>query len=182
MTSAPHRLRVAVPTGRDAEELGHLLFDYRAAVVLYLGGSRRHTATISQLEEASRKHAPAYPRVVRHIRAALGESYGRDFKTVTRRRNRYSVAVAKADPEKAVQYLSAALEPVRVAETSPLGNIAYNRLSHALADLLVKTGARSEATRVLAEGMRYLEGQGAPQPVLDSFRKRLPGAGRSASS
>jgi hypothetical protein len=171
--SKPHRFRVAAPYSRESDDLAHLLFDYKASKIMYLNGSRRYADTMSKLEEASLKYAKTNPRVVLHIHAALGSFYKNDFKTAVIENGKWKIKINKADLNKAAFHLKKACPVLKSGQLSPLGNIAYNRISADLADVMAKQGDKQESAKVLKENIAYFENQKVPQNVVDDIKGRL---------
>jgi hypothetical protein len=158
-----------------------LMFGYEASMVLYYAGSRRHARAMSELTEATEKHAKSSPRAVRRLHAALGPFYARKFKYLTRRNGQTVVASQKADLEQAVFHLSAARELDAPGEASPLGHLEYNRTSKELVDVHISRGDRAAAIKVLEESVEYFERHKVTKRVIDEYRARLADE-RAASS
>jgi hypothetical protein len=182
VVSRPHRFRIAAPYSRESEELAHLLFDYKASKIMYLNGSRRYADTMSKLEEASRKYAKTNPRVVLHIHAVLGSFYKNDFKTAAKKDGKWKIITNKANLNKAALHLKKARPVLIKGEISPLGNIAYNRISADLADVLAKKGDKQESAKVLKESIAYFENQKVLKAVVDDFKGKLAALNKKKKS
>jgi hypothetical protein len=178
VASKPRRFRVAVPFIREAEELSYALFDYKAAKILYLNGSKRYPATLSELEEISRKYAKTNPRVVCHIHAALGTFFKNDFKVIERKADTWKVKTEKADTEKALFHLGNARTLPSKEAASPLGHIAYNRISSDLADLQILLRKKENASKTLRESIAYFEKHNVLKEVIDEYKHRLDVLGK----
>lgn len=167
------RLRVCVPSGRNSEELAHLLFSREAAKFLYFGGTERYPEVTSRLKEAVEKYAKTDPVVVRHINAALGLHQARRFKQVISKENRQLVTFREANLQEAAVHLEAARELLPVRKVSALDHITYNKLSVMLAECYLKQDNRAQAERTLRESLRYFERRGIVKSVLNDYRARI---------
>ena len=173
VVSRSHRFRIAAPYSRESEELAHLMFDYKAAKILYLNGSRRYSDTVSKLEEASRKFAKTNPRVVPHIHAALGSFYKNDFKTAIQKDGKWVIKTNKANLKKAAYHLEKARRVAEKGTISPLGNIDYNRISADLVDVLVKKDDKDGSAKILKESISYFENQKVLKSVISDYKNKL---------
>ena len=171
--SKPHRFRIAFPRARSTEELSHLLFSPEAAKFIYLGGSRRYPALTSQLEEAVEKYAKTDPVLVRHIHAALGKHYERDYKYVDEKKGKRIVACKKCDNDTAVKHYRKAIEFLPDSKDSALDNITLNSITGKLANCYMRDGNYKEATEVLTQTMQYLEARNVSEKAIEKCKQQI---------
>ena len=167
------RLRVAAPQSREDEELAYLLFDRNAAKFLYFNGSERYPETTSQLEEAVLKYNKTNPRVVRHIRAALGVNASRSFKRVDLKKSQRLVVVRKPKFQEAITQLKGALAVVPETKQPAVSDTRYVQLTAKLADCQVEYGQKAEARKTLEAAVGFLKKRKAGQRLVDVLDKRL---------
>ena len=163
-----HRIRIAHPLSRQSEELAHLLTSREAAQFLYYGGGRRHPEVRGRLIEAVERNADSDPMAVRHIAAALGRDAGRVYKHPVLKEGRQVIVATPADPERAMNLLSAAVTPLsedRYRETSAFAPTVEAGLVSQLADLAVEAGKKKLATDTLEAAVDRLRSHGAEYAV-----------------
>ena len=163
-----HRIRIAHPLTRQSEELAHLLTSREAAQFLYYGGGRRHPEVKEKLIEAVERYTESDPMAVRHIAAALGRDVGRVFKHPVVKEGRQVIVATPADPERALNLLTAAVTPLpedRYRETSAFTPMVEAGLVSQLADQAVEAGRKKLATDTLEAAVDRLTDQGAGYAV-----------------
>jgi hypothetical protein len=159
-----HRIRIAHPSTRQSEELAHLLTSIEAAQFLYYGGGRRRPEVRENLVEAIERYADSDPMAVRHIAAALGRDAARVYKHPVLKQGRRVIAATPADPERAMNLLSAAVTPLpedRYRETSAFSPMVEAGLVGQLADQTIEAGRKKLATDTLEAAAARLRDQGA---------------------
>jgi hypothetical protein len=167
------RVRIAAPTGRENEELAHLLFDHGAAKFMYFGGTERYPNTTSQLEEAVERYAKTNPATVRHIHAALGIRQSSPVKQVILKKDLRVVSKREANLDEAVLHLDAARKLMTPRRISALDNITYNRISWLLADCYEIQAKTDEAGNLLSDSRRYLKRREVIAPILETYQTRV---------
>jgi hypothetical protein len=171
------RFRVAAPRSAEDEELAYLLFSPAAAKFLYFRGTERYPAVGSQLEEAVNKFKGTHPRIVRHIREALGVHAGRAFKRVEERKGERVVVTRKPKAEDAVTHLQGVLsEPEE--QRRPLSPPHYAQIVRRLADVYRAQGAMGDALKTLQAGIQYLSKVKADPSVTALLEETAKRTGR----
>lgn len=177
VATAVRRIRVAHPFNRGSEELVQLLTSREVAQFLYFGGSRRYPEVREQLEEATTRYAESDPVAVRHIAAALGEDAGRRFKHLEVKEGRRVVVASPADPDRAFDFLSAAIAPLpaEYRERSAFTPDAEVRLVMRLADDALEAGREEDAVSAVDAAVDRLRSRGVPTATekLERLAKSL---------
>ena len=128
---------------------------------------------VSNLEEAVRKYQKTNPRVVRHLRAALGIHASRTFKRVETRKGTRVVIGRKPKFREAISHLKEAVaEPPRT-EALGLDDARYAQLAGLLAQSQTGTGDTKEAGKTLEIGVQYLTKNKAGTRILDELESDL---------
>jgi hypothetical protein len=149
------RFRVAAPRSVEDEEMAYLLFSAEAAKFLYFKGTERYPVVSSQLQEAVNKYKATHPRIVRHIREALGVHAGRAFKRVEEQKGKRQVVTRKPKIKDAVTHLQGVLSDPD-AQSRPLSPPHYAQIVLRLADVHRVQGAKEDASKTLQAGIQYL--------------------------
>jgi hypothetical protein len=169
------RFRVAAPSTRQDEELAYLLFDRNAAKFLYFNGTERYPEVTSRLEEAVVKYEKTNPRVVRHIRAALGVHASRTFKrvgTTTKKKPERVVIARKPKLSEAITHLQRAIAVLPNTKALAVGDTRYAHLVGRLVDSQIAYGKKADAERTLRDSAQYLKQRKAGKQILDDFEER----------
>ncbi len=161
------RIRVSTPKSRQDEELAHMLFDQKTAKFLYFNGSERYPQITSDLMEAVSRYGKSNPRVVKHIRAALGMHMGRNYKRIKSLKNRRVVVTRKPQFREAISMLKASLADMPAAR--------HAQLTTQLSDIQIAAGQKSDARRTLDNGLTYLKSCKAGKHLMDGLKDRMKG-------
>ncbi|UCG58911.1 MAG: tetratricopeptide repeat protein [Phycisphaerales bacterium] len=166
------RMRVATPTSRQDEELAYLLFDRKAAKFLYFNGTERYPEVTSKLEEAVRRYRKTNPRVVRHIRAALGTHASRHFKSIETKRGKRVVVVRKPQLRDAISHLREAVAALPDTRQTAVDDTRYANLAYRLAECQIGAGKKEEARKTLDVSMEYLKKRKVGKRLIDYLETR----------
>ncbi|MFX0202121.1 MAG: hypothetical protein ACFFCW_38915 [Candidatus Hodarchaeota archaeon] len=168
------RLRVAAPTSRQDEELAYLLFDHGATKFLYFNGTERYPDVTSKLEEAVLKYDKTNPRVVRHIRAALGVHASRYFKRIETKKGKRVVVARKPNLSEAITHLQKAMAALPDTKEPAVDVTHYAHLAHRLAKSQVSAGKGEDARKTLDLSVKHLNEHKAGKRIIDyleAYRK-----------
>jgi hypothetical protein len=170
IVSSALRLRVSTPKTREDEDLGHLLFDVRAAKFLYFDGSERYPQIVDNLQEAVAKYRKTHPRVVRHLNAALGVHLSRTHKQVKMVDGRRVIVARTAQNREAVSCLKASLIDLPVSR--------YFQLANRLGDAQIANNRKADARETFEKSIDYLKEYKADERLIEKMRKRAKGLPR----
>jgi hypothetical protein len=167
------RVRVAAPSSRQDEELAYLLFDRHAAKFLYFNGTERYPEVTSKLEEAVRRYEKTNPRVVRHIRAALGVHASRNFKRVVTKNGKRVVTVHKPRLQEAIVHLQGAIAVLADTKQPAVDDSRYAHLANRLAEAQLGSGKEEDAAKTLDLSVEYLNKRNATKRLVDDLEAHI---------
>jgi len=168
VVSAPLRMKILPPNGRDEEVLGQDLLTEPVARVLAFDGSREMGAANDVLREAADRFRDR--PIAAHAQVALGLPLRRPGKVLAGEGRPGAVDAVPPKPEEAKRLLESALLAKRDAAAETLGHIEYRGYAETLARFLAREGAPEEARKVVAALEKTLAARKVKPSVLDAIR------------
>ncbi|MGH2805724.1 MAG: hypothetical protein ACRDKT_00465 [Actinomycetota bacterium] len=176
IVSAPLRVKVVPPMGRDEEAIAQDVFTEDVGRVLTFNGSD----VLKDANVALQHVVERLPgkRVAVHAKAALGAPARRNYKWLdVDGKGRLKVRVRGADPATATTLLISALVDQGAVAIETFGHVAYKRKVDRMAKWLYDIGETAEAARVQRAGeatmsKRVVNGRKIRPEVIDDARKR----------
>lgn len=166
--STVHRLRIGRPAETRIERLAGDVFRRDAGLAMYFGGSAStHLAAGMEMIRSTIDELPPGG-----ARAQLASAIAPTF---TQQRFRVNddlkvVRARAAEPETALALMDTALE-AHTDETPVLSNITEHHLHRERAQVMARTGKKTEAKRGLGRLAKKLRTQGVNQPVIDDLQE-----------
>ena len=167
------RLRIGNPPGHEQDRLGQDYFSHEVGMSLYLGGSQSPLLQdgMEVLEDLAERASDSVvgAKAAEVVASSVSRSFYRLEAAEPTARATKLKKTHDADPERAVELTTPALEVYRQAEDPKL-NLSYHELARTRAEALAAAGKGKEAKTEIRAVQKDLKARGVNESVLREMK------------